>query len=126
MKLQLQRLRKQAGYSNRDSFADALGVNHATYKAWESGRTRLKLEDACDIADLLRCSLDELAGRDFAPAEYSDPRQRVMNAAFEGMNDAGKEDAVETVEKLSRIPDYAPAQAGASKSGRAADTEGVA
>lgn len=126
MKLQLMRLRKEAGYKNRDDFAAALGINPLTYKGWETGRTRLKLEDACDIADLLRCSLDELAGRDFAPAEYSDPRQRVMNAAFEGMNDAGKEDAVETVEKLSRIPDYAPAPAGASKSGRAADAEGVA
>lgn len=126
MKLQLMRLRKEAGYKNRDDFAAALGINPLTYKGWETGRTRLKLEDACDIADLLRCSLDELAGRDFSPSEYSDPRQRVMNAAFEGMNDAGKEDAVETVEKLSRIPDYAPAQAGASKSGRAADAEGVA
>lgn len=126
MKLQLMKLRKNAGYKSRGAIAKDLGVSERKYKAWETEETRLTLEDACDIADLLRCSLDELAGRDFAPSEYSDPRQRVMNAAFEGMNDAGKDDAVETVEKLSRIPDYAPAQAGASKSGRAADAEGVA
>ena len=90
MNLQLMRLRKAAGYANRDDFADALGVNHATFKAWETGRTRLKLEDACDIADQLHCTLDELAGRDFQPAAYSDPRQQALNHCYGMLNEQSK------------------------------------
>ena len=92
MNLQLMRLRKAAGYANRDDFADALGVNHATFKAWETGRTRLKLEDACDIADLLHCTLDELAGRDFQPAAYSDPRQQALNHSYSLLDEKSKGD----------------------------------
>lgn len=92
MDLQLMRLRKAAGYANRDDFADALGINHATYKAWETGRTRLKLEDACDIADLLHCSLDELAGRHFQPAQYSDPRQQSLNHCYSLLDERSKDD----------------------------------
>lgn len=92
MNLQLMRLRKAAGYANRDDFADALGVNRATFKAWETGRTRLKLEDACDIADLLHCTLDELAGRDFQPKQYSDPRQQSLNHCYSLLDDKSKDD----------------------------------
>ena len=37
VKLQLMRLRKAAGYRNRDTFAEAIGVKPRTYKTWESG-----------------------------------------------------------------------------------------
>lgn len=90
MNLQLMRLRKEAGYKSRDDFAHALGVNPLTYKGWETGRTRLKLEDACDIADLLHCTLDELAGRSFQPAEYSDPRQQSLNYSYSLLDDRSK------------------------------------
>ena len=92
MDLQLMKLRKAAGYANRDDFADALGVNRATYKAWETGRTRLKLEDACNIAALLNCTLDELAGRDFQPKQYSDPRQQSLNYSYSMLDDKSKDD----------------------------------
>ena len=90
MNLQLMRLRKEAGYKSRDSFAAALGINPLTYKGWETGRTRLKLEDACDIADFLHCTLDELAGRDFSPADYSDPRQQALNHCYGMLDDRSK------------------------------------
>lgn len=92
MDFQLMRLRKKAGYKNRDDFAAALGVNPFTYKGWEAGRTRLKLDDACDIADLLGCSLDELAGRDFQPDACSDPRLQVLNHSYSLLNDQSKSD----------------------------------
>ncbi|MFQ6859316.1 MAG: helix-turn-helix transcriptional regulator [Collinsella sp.] len=90
MELQLMRLRKQAGFKSRDDFANALGVNPLTYKGWETGRTRLKLEDACDIADLLRCTLDELAGRDFRPETYADRRQAALNSCYSKLNERSK------------------------------------
>lgn len=106
MKLQLMRLRKEAGFRSRDEFSAALGVNPLTYKGWETGRTRLKLEDACDIADLLHCTLDELAGRDFSPAEYSDPRQGRLKHAWSALNDVGREEAEKRVSELTEIASY--------------------
>lgn len=90
MNLQLMRLRKEAGYKSRKAIADALGVSERKYKTWETGETRLTLEDACDIADFLKCTLDELAGRDFAPAEYSDPRQQSLNHCYGMLDDRSK------------------------------------
>lgn len=94
--MQLMRLRKEAGYRSRDDFAAALGINPLTYKGWETGRTRLKLEDACDCADLLDCSLDELAGRDFSPPAYSDPWQAELNRCYEDSTPDRKRRIVDT------------------------------
>ena len=116
MNLQLMRLRKAAGYANRDDFADALGVNHATFKAWETGRTRLKLEDACDIADLLHCTLDELAGRDFQPAAYSDPRQQALNHSYSLLDEKSKGDLAGIASTFTADPSRL-----ASKSGQGAE-----
>lgn len=116
MNLQLMRLRKAAGYANRDDFADALGVNHATFKAWETGRTRLKLEDACDIADLLHCTLDELAGRDFQPVAYSDPRQQALNHSYSLLDEKSKGDLAGIASTFTADPSRL-----ASKSGRGAE-----
>ena len=116
MNLQLMRLRKAAGYANRDDFADALGVNHATFKAWETGRTRLKLEDACDIADLLHCTLDELAGRDFQPVAYSDPRQQALNHSYSLLDEKSKGDLAGIASTFTADPSRL-----ASKSGQGAE-----
>lgn len=127
MKLQLMRLRKDAGYKSRRDMAKALGISERKYKSWETEETRLTLDDACDIADFLHCTLDELAGRDFHPISYSDPRQRDMNAAWEQMTEEGKTDTAKLVVRLSNTAEYEPAQAGASKSGPGASVEdGVA
>ena len=90
MKLQLMRLRKEAGYKNRKTIADELGISERKYKSWETGEVKLTLADACDIADLLHCTLDELAGRSFQPAEYSDPRQQSLNYSYSLLDDRSK------------------------------------
>ena len=64
MDLQLMKLRKLAGYKNRDAFAEKIGVNKYTYRSWESGAAMMSLEQACMVADVLECTLDELAGRE--------------------------------------------------------------
>lgn len=65
MDLQLARLRRDAGYSSRAKFAAAFGATERQIKAWETGERKLSLERACDVADFLGCSLDDLAGRDY-------------------------------------------------------------
>lgn len=92
MNLQLMRLRKEAGYKSRKVIADALGISERKYKSWETEEVRLTLDDACDIADLLHCTLDELAGRDFQPAAYSDPRQQALNHSYSLLDEKSKGD----------------------------------
>ena len=61
--LQLKSLRKRAGFNTQADLAQTLGVNPRTYASWERGEVKLTLGDAQRIADVLGCSLDELAGR---------------------------------------------------------------
>lgn len=96
-------LRKRAGYTNRDDFAKALGVSESRYKSWETETRRLPIADACEIADFLGCTLDELAGRDFAPSEYSDPRQAELNHAWASINEQRKERLLENARDLATL-----------------------
>ena len=93
MNLQLKRLRKEAGYSNRDDFARVCGVQPATYKSWETESRKIRLEDACMIADVLGCSLDELAGRDEYVGRFADRRQNAMNDDYSVLSEPGKDSA---------------------------------
>ena len=52
----------------------------------------LSLKQACNIADLLGCTLDELAGRDFKPPAYSDPRQQALNHSYSLLDEKSKGD----------------------------------
>lgn len=96
MELQLMKLRKKAGYKNRDQFAEKIGVNKYTYRSWESGAAMMNLEQACMVADVLECTLDELAGRE-PPAEWTEERQRRMNEAYLAMTDVGRDSAAASV-----------------------------
>ena len=92
MNLQLMKLRKEAGFKSRKALADALGDDYSErqIKSWEDGVRMLSLKQACDIADLLRCTLDELAGRSWSPPEYSDPRQAALNHCYSQLNERSK------------------------------------
>lgn len=58
------KFRKAAGYRSRDAFAEKLGVNRYTYRAWESGKAMMNLEQAYNCAVALGCTIDEIAGRE--------------------------------------------------------------
>lgn len=101
MNLQLMRLRKFAGFKNRDDFAAKIGVNKYTYRSWESGAAMMSLEQACDVADVLGCSLDELAGRDVPQQAFADPAQAALNGYYGSMNGHGREMLVETARLMA-------------------------
>ena len=101
MELQLMEFRKKKGFKSRDDFAIAMGISPATYKSWETGQRKIKLEDACKVADVLDCSLDELAGRWDYVGRYSDDRQRRLNQAFGHLDDSQKSIAVGAVEGMA-------------------------
>lgn len=92
MNIQLKAIRKRAGFKNRQEFVDALGDSYNVRKitSWENGERMPSLEQACELADFLHCTLDELAGRDYSPPEYSDPRQQSLNTCYAQLNDKSK------------------------------------
>lgn len=92
MNLQLEKLRKEAGYKSRREMAEHSEFNERQIKAWECGERKIKLSDACLLAEFFHCTLDELAGRDFQPAAYSDPRQQALNHSYSLLDEKSKGD----------------------------------
>lgn len=60
--IQLMRLRKAAGYTNRDVFANKIGVNKYTYRSWESGAAMMNAEQVWDCAVALNCTPNDILG----------------------------------------------------------------
>ena len=100
MDLQLMKLRKMAGYRNRDDFAEKLGVNKYTYRSWESGTAMMSLEQAYNVTEVLGCTLDELCGRK-PVRSFADPDQAALNGYYESMNERGRSALVESARLMS-------------------------
>lgn len=62
MNVQLMKLRKAAGFSNRNDFADKIGVNRYTYRSWESGTAMFNVEQLWNLAIALGCSPNDILG----------------------------------------------------------------
>lgn len=104
MEIQLKRLRKEAGYKSRRDLAVALGEGFTERRitSWENGERMMSLEQACTVADLLECSLDELAGRQWVPqASAADDNHREIVSSYDSLSDEGREVAVNVVGALA-------------------------
>lgn len=99
--LQLKNLRKRAGFNTQADLAHALGANPRTYASWEREEVRLTLDDARRIADVLGCSLDELAGRAWVSKPFSDERQGEINRLYENLDEARKTFLLEATRGLA-------------------------
>ena len=104
MDLKLKELRKQAGYRNRDDFAEEIGVNKFTYRSWETGAALMNLEQAFMCAEALGCTIDEIAGIDPPEVRYRDRRQQELNDCWAAMGDERRE------RLLGTARDYAAAE----------------
>lgn len=62
MNIQLMKLRKKAGYSNRDEFAKKIEVNKYTYRSWESGAAMMNAEQVWNCAVALGCTPNDILG----------------------------------------------------------------
>lgn len=87
MKPRIKELRTAAGFKTRQALVDALGKDYTVRKltSWETGERMLSLSQACDIADALGCTLDELAGRDFRAPERRDPARAEFDGIMTGL-----------------------------------------
>lgn len=100
MELQLRKYRRLAGL-NQQQMADALNVKKRTYGSWERGEANMSLPQACEVADILNCTLDELAGRTVT-REYTDAGQEIVNVCYESMNERGKATLVSVAQSMER------------------------
>ena len=101
----LQKLRREAGYSNAKMFAEKVGMTYGTYRNYEQGVSKLTLEQAWEFADILGCSIDDIAGRPTTRrSEYVDDGQRIINMEYEKLNDSARRRAVENVVDMASNP----------------------
>jgi len=97
----LQDLRRKAGFKSARAFAEHLGIPVSTYTGYEQERIKLSLSVAWLIADELGCTLDELAGRDAPHKRSADPiplteNERRIIQAYRSANPQGRA-AIEAV-----------------------------
>lgn len=100
MKTNLQEMRRKASFKSARAFAESIPMNPVTYTQYEQGIRNFTLEKARDFADLLGCSLDELAGRQWPPEGASasaDPGESSLVSAYRELSEEGREVAVNVV-----------------------------
>lgn len=105
MKTKLQEIRKAKGFKSAKEFAEHIGMNVGSYTNYEQGVRNLTLEKAWEFADILDCSLDELAGRNRPKKDFSDPEQAALNGYYESMNEEGRTALVSSARFMSGSPD---------------------
>ena len=109
MNLQLKRLRKQAGFKTQGDLAAALGIPERRYASWERGEVAMSLEQAIMVCELLGCTLDELAGRDWpkstAKEAKEDTQRSSLDQFYSSMNDAGRAMLFNLAKSLKNDPD---------------------
>lgn len=105
MKTQLQNIRKARGFRSARDFANHIGIKPSTYTDYEQGRRVFSLEKAWEFADVLDCTLDELAGRDFPRPAFTDKDQEALNGYYESMNKEGRGALVDAARLMSGSPD---------------------
>lgn len=87
MKTRLKELRKRAGYGSAEAFAEKVGISVHTYRKYEQGTIDLYLDTACDLAEALGCTLEELMGRaahERKVDEYDDTERAIIDAYRNG------------------------------------------
>ena len=103
MDLQLKRIRNLRGLS-QEEMAQALDIKTSRYGTWERGERAMSFSQAIACAEILGCSLDELAGRQFSPS-FTDSGQAALNGFYDSMNEAGRELLVQTAKSISADPE---------------------
>lgn len=95
LELQLKKLRKLAGYRTQSDMAKALGIPSRRYESWEREEAMMSLEQACMVADVLECTLDELAGREVS-GELSNPYERELLGCYRESTEQRKASILQT------------------------------
>ena len=89
MQIRLRELREGRGLKV-SQMIERLGVQDSRYRKWESNSAQIPLEYACMCADILKCSLDELAGRRVPSRPSMSEDERRMLDVYRSASDHGR------------------------------------
>lgn len=103
MDLKMKQIREMRGLSQKN-VADSLGIPVRRYGSWEREERKINFEDAARISDILKCTLDELAGRNYSNHEYLESNQQKLNRYYESLNEKSKDDLVGFVGSFAADP----------------------
>ena len=101
MQTRLREIRKSRRLTGTQ-LADRMGVSQSTVSDWENGKTIFNLEQACQLADILHCTLDELAGRKTS----IEPQIAKIADEWRSMNSIGQEALEKAAQAFAALPDY--------------------
>lgn len=94
----IKKMRKRAKLSQQD-VADALGIKTGRYGDWERETTMINLRDAIRLADLFRCSLDELAGVDIGDMATLTANEGELIDAYRASDERGRGNILSTAQR---------------------------
>lgn len=100
----LKEIRTAAGYPTARDFAEKHGIAYDTYTSYESGKRNLSLAKAWELADILGCTLDEIAGREPQGNDSDDLLKQWLIDSYEQC----------TTERKRRLVEFASDQASMS------------
>ena len=84
--------------------ADALGVARNTVSNWVTGRSRVTIDEASRLADVLGVDLDHLAGRTVSPKELLNSKQKAWIRLGEILESQGVESIVSRAKETEESP----------------------
>ena len=97
-KSNLQAMRRRAGFRSAREFAEFAGVNTKTYTNHEQGHAAMSLLQAWEYADILDCTLDELAGRRVPSQPFIDSAEQHVIDCYRLTDARGKAAITRTAE----------------------------
>ena len=100
MQNRIAEIRKRRHIKQKE-LAAMLDMKVDTLGTWERGKNELSFADACHIADILECTLDELAGRDWPQRIFIDRQQEALNRDYELLDDEGRRMAAASVHGMA-------------------------
>lgn len=89
MKLNLKEIRKSRKMTQQE-LAHAVGATKRQIGAWERGENDIPMDYASTIADVLKCTMDDIAGRSVLIAE-TDPAEKELVDIYRNLNAHGRE-----------------------------------
>lgn len=107
--MRLKELRNANDLSQKE-LAEKLGYKQGTISQWEMGRRMLDVETLERIADFFGVSTDYILERPATVEVLPNPLQNKLLKSFNNLNDFGKREAINRVNELSQLPQYASAQ----------------
>lgn len=101
MELNLKELRKKKGMTQLE-LAAAVGATQRKIGAWERGENDIPMDFAVSIADVLDCSVDDIAGRSHTATVLSlDWNERTLIRLYRNMDDSQREILLSTARNFA-------------------------